>query len=405
MKVYINAKIITMDGEKVIPNGALLVDGSKITAVLTMGEYSARSGEFAGAEAVDCAGKVIMPGLINAHTHITLWRSFGDITLARDVATETMLAVRNSLNCLRKGVTTVRDMGHKDHVHNEMKLCAERGVILAPRFRCANAIIEMSNGHASHFCTTVSTPQEMVSEIRRQVNAGTDFIKIVASHDDLYHLDKLSYPWFSQKDLDLLVAASHELDAKVSAHANGVETIQRCLNAGMDCIEHGIGITAEQAAQMREQGTWLVPTLTGYMENGLPNWRRGDKWVARYHQFWELHEKTFPEAVKAKVKIAAGTDTLGDLNEEIALMHRFGMTTHEALEAATINAARLMELDTQIGSLERGKLADFIVLRSDPLADLSALYNIDAISLDGRFIPTSAIDAVVPPCDMWAKNW
>ncbi len=108
---------------------------------------------------------------------------------------------------------------------------------------------------------------------------------------------------------------------------------------------------------------------------------------------------------KAKVKIAAGTDTLGDLNEEIALMHRFGMTTHEALETATINAARLMELDTQIGSLEPGKLADFIVLRSDPLADLSALYDIDAISLDGRFIPTSAIDAVVPPCDMWAKNW
>ena len=215
----------------------------------------------------------------------------------------------------------------------------------------------------------------------------------------------IAYPWFSQEDLDLLVAASHELDAKVSAHANGVETIQRCLNAGMDCIEHGIGMTAEQAAQMREQGTWLVPTLTGYMENGLPNWRRGDKWVARYHQFWELHEKTFPEAVKAKVKIAAGTDTLGDLNEEIALMHRFGMTTHEALETATINAARLMELDAQIGSLKPGKLADFIVLRSDPLADLSALYDIDAISLDGRFIPTSAIDAVVPPCDMWAKNW
>ena len=122
-------------------------------------------------------------------------------------------------------------------------------------------------------------------------------------------------------------------------------------------------------------------------------------------QFWELHEKTFPEAVKAKVKIAAGTDTLGDLNEEIALMHRFGMTTHEALETATINAVRLMELDAQIGSLKPGKLADFIVLRSDPLADLSALYDIDAISLDGRFIPTSAIDAVVPPCDMWAKNW
>ena len=86
-------------------------------------------------------------------------------------------------------------------------------------------------------------------------------------------------------------------------------------------------------------------------------------------------------------------------------MHRFGMTTHEALETATINAARLMELDAQIGSLTPGKLADFIVLRSDPLANLSALYDIAAISLDGRFIPTWAIDAVVPPCDMWAKNW
>lgn len=405
MKHYINAKIITMDGGRIIENGALLTEGNKITDVMTMDAYNARHGDHAGSDIVDCAGKVIMPGLINAHTHITLWRSFGDITLARDVATETMLAVRNSLNCLRKGITTVRDMGHKDHVHNEMKVCAERGVILAPRFHCATAIIEMSNGHAAHFCNTVSTAQELVSEVRRQVNAGTDFIKIVASHDDLYHLEKLSYPWFAAEDLKLLVSASHELDARVSAHANGVETIQRCLDAGIDCIEHGIGMTPEQAAQMRAQDTWLVPTLTGYKENGTPNWRRGDKWVARYRKFWELHEKTFSAAVEAKVRIAAGTDTLGDLNEEIALMHRFGMTTHEALETATINAARLMELDDRLGSLTAGKLADFIVLRRDPLTDLSALYDIDAVALEGRFIPTWVIDSVVPPCDMWAENW
>ncbi len=407
MKVYTNAKIITMDDEKVIPSGAVVVEEDKIAAVLSMDEYGASTQNYAGSEEVDCSGKVILPGLVNAHTHITLWRSFGDITVTRNVATETLMAVRNCFNCLRKGITTVRDLGHNDHVHNDMKICAEKGIFLAPRFHCAHTIIAMANGHAGHFCACFSTPYELVDEIHRQVNAGTDFIKLIVSHDDLYHLTSrdLTFPWFSQADLNLAVSTAHELQAKVSVHANGAVPIGRSLNAGVDCIEHGIGMTPEQAAQMKAQGTFYVPTLTGYKENGLPNWRRGDKWVERYHLFWKRHETSFKAAVEAKVTLVAGTDTLGDLNEEIALMHRFGLTKHEALATATINAARCMGMEDRIGSLEAGKLADFIVLTSDPLEELSALYNVEAISLNGKYIPTWVIDTMVPECDMWAKNW
>lgn len=407
MKVYTNAKIITMDHEKVIPNGAVAVDGNKIAAVLSMEAYKSDLQSYSGAEVTDCGGKVIMPGLVNAHTHITLWRSFGDITITHNVATETMMAVRNCFNCLRKGITTVRDMGHNDFVHNDMKICAEKGIFLAPRFHCAHAIIAMANGHAGHFCVPFSTPYELVDEIHRQVNAGTDFIKLVVSHDDLYHLTSqdLTFPWFSQADLNLAVSTAHELQARVSVHANGVVPVKRSLDAGVDCIEHGIGMTPEQAAQMKAQGTFYVPTLTGYKENGLPHWRRGDKWVERYHLFWERHKQCFGTAVREGVTLVAGTDTLGDLNEEIALMNHFGLTKHEALATATINAAKCMGMESRIGSLEAGKLADFIVLAGNPLEDLKALYKVEAISLDGKYIPTRVIDTMVPACELWASNW
>ncbi len=407
MKIYQNATLITLDGGRVIEGGALVTEGSRIEAVLSAEELARDPVSFEGAEIADCSGRFILPGLINAHMHSTLWRSFGDITAGHDVATETLMAARNGINCLRKGITTIRELGHNDGVHNPMKKARDRGVVLAPRFYCADTIIEMSWGHANHFCHCVSSPWELVAEIRRQVNAGTDFIKLIASHDDLWHLDneEHTFPWFSAEDLRLAAETAHELSTRVSAHANGTAAIGRCLDAGLDCIEHGIGLTAEQAAQMKEQGTYYCPTLTGYKENGTPVWNRGDEWVARCRLLWERHQACFGRAVEAGVRLIAGTDTLGDLNEEIALLHGFGLSREEALLSATVRPAELMGWSGRIGRLKAGLLADFIVLRSNPLEDLAALYDLEATVLDGRFLPAEALDLLVPPCRQYAKNW
>lgn len=407
MRIYKNATIITLDGGRVIPGGAMITDGNRITAVLEGEELLRNPAAYDGDEVIDLRGKYVMPGLVNAHMHSTMWRSFGDITVDHDVATETLMAARNAINCLRKGITTIRELGHDDHVHNPMKKARNRGVVLAPRFFCADTIIEMSWGHANHFCHCVSSPYELVAEIRRQVNAGTDFIKLIASHDDLWHLtsEELTFPWFSQEDLTLAVQTAHELGTKVAVHTNGKTAIGRCLNAGVDCVEHGIGITPEQIAQMKEQGTFFCPTLTGYKENGTPAWNRGDAWVARYHLMWERHKECFPKAAEAGVRLIAGTDTLGDLNEEIALLHQFGLSNEEALLSATVRPAEFMGWTEQIGRIRPGMLADFIVLNDNPLADLSALYELEATVLDGRYLPKAALDLLVPPCSQYANDW
>lgn len=407
MNIYKNARIITMNGQEVIENGVLVVKDNRIVKVCDAALYNSEELEEGNPRVIDCAGKTIMPGLINSHSHITLWRSFGDITMEKDIATEALMACRNALNCIRKGITTIRDMGHNDHVHNEMKKAVKLGIVLSPRMYCAVGCIEMSHGHANHFCHCVGSPYELVAEIRRQVNCGTDFIKLIASHDDLYHLKTEEYavPWFSEEDLKLAVQTAHEAYTRVAVHANGRETIRRALNAQVDCLEHGIGMTDELACQMKQQGTYYVPTLTGYLENGRSKWRRGEEWTARYNDMWKLHEKSFVKAVEAGVTLVAGTDTLGDLNEEIALFCKYGLSEHEALASATINAARLIGVEDQIGSLEEGKFADFIILEGDPLKDIGALYNVQSVSVNGRLVNVEAINEIVPNSPVYIQGW
>jgi imidazolonepropionase-like amidohydrolase len=287
-----------------------------------------------------------------------------------------------------------------------MKKAVENGIIMSPRMYCAMAIIAMAHGHSSNFCIGINSPYELVSEIHRQINAGTDFIKMVVSHDDLFHIkQEHSLPWCTQEYLVLAAETAHELYTKLAAHATGTESVRRVLNAKFDCIEHGIGLTPEMASQMKEQETFYVPTLTGYLENAREKWNRGPGWAEHYQKIWAWHQSTFVNAIQAKVQLVAGTDTLGDLNEEIALMHKFGLTKHEALETATINAARLMDMEDRIGSLAKGKLADFVVLKDNPLNDLAALYTVDAVCLNGHLMSVQAIDAVIPGSRFYIENW
>jgi len=407
MIIYKNADIITMAGNEIIHNGVIAVNGNKIVKVCSNDDFNMAELDGENHVIVDLSGKTVMPGLINSHMHLTMWRSFGSITLSKDTATQAFMAARNALNCIRKGVTSVRDMGHKDDVHMQLKKASEEGVILAPRIKAAIEIIEMSYGHAYHFCTQVDNSDQLVKAIRQQINFGTDFIKIIASHDDLWHIEseQNTVPWFSQEDLNLAVKTAHDVGVKLSAHANGSECIRRVVNAGFDCIEHGIFMTEDTAKLMKEKQITLVPTLSGYKENSQSYWNRGENWTKRYGKFWDGHRKSIEYAVKCGVNIAAGTDTLGTMPEEITLLHNAGMTKFEALAAATINGAVLLDLDDKVGSLEAGKLADFIVLSRNPLEDLSALEDITYVVFNGSFYDIKALDNIVPRCSIYIQGW
>ena len=395
MKLYRNAKILTCNAQnEVINNGHLVVEGNTIRAVLRED-----TGEFPQAESVDLTGKTIVPGLINSHIHMSLRRSFGSVSGShKDPASLAYRVIRTCLTSLREGVTTTRDMGHKDGMHVQLRDAIEQRIISGPRIKAAGDAIVMSFGHAHFFCHQVNNTDEMIMEIRRQINNGVDFIKIIASHDDLWHLSgaEICKPWFSLSDLTAAAELAHLGESKITAHANGGATIHRVIEAGFDCIEHGIFLDEEAAVRMKEKGMFLVPTLSGYRQNSDSFWNRGENWTNRYAHLWEAHRESVRYAVKHRVDLAAGTDTLGGIVEEIELLNEAGLSSMEAIRAGTINGARLMDMDREIGSIEAGKLADFLILDEDPSEDVANLRSVRVTVKDGTEFAREELDKFIP---------
>jgi imidazolonepropionase-like amidohydrolase len=236
---------------------------------------------------------------------------------------------------------------------------------------------------------------------------GADFIKLIASNDDVWQHqgEDLTVPWFDTRILKACVSTAHECGLKVTVHANGEETIRRALLAHVDGIEHGIYLTRLQAKEMRERGVYLVPTLTGYRENADPKWGRGDLWVERYRALWARHRQSVVNALEAGVMVATGTDTLGEVADEMELLAGFGMSALESLKAATRNGAAVLQMADEIGSLEVGKFADFVVLDRNPLADIRGVRSIHQVVQGGRVYPLDELNKYVPQCGSFAPGW
>jgi imidazolonepropionase-like amidohydrolase len=404
MKVLHNARIITMADPPVIGNGSVAIEDGRIVDI-QQGMRPGGSGS--GIEYVDMGGKTLMPALVNSHIHFTMWRSFGSIREHRDTASQCIRAIRASLNCLRKGVTAAREMGHRDDVHLQLRNAIDAGLLEGPRIFSAGNAIVMSYGHAHFICCPVDDTAQLVAAIRQQVGEGCDFIKIIASNDDLWRLQREQFPvpWFSRQDLAVAAATAHEIGIPITAHANGIETINRVIDAGFDSIEHGIYMDDEAAARMAKQGMWYIPTMTGYRQNSNPIWKRGEEWTRRYAALWDVHLESIRHAVRRKVAMAAGTDTLGDMVEEMELMVMAGSSPMEALEAATINGARLVRMDGNIGSLEPGKSADLLVVKGNPDEDVSQARNIELVFKSGRMLDPKALGLLLPDTPAFAPGW
>ena len=407
MLIFCHARVITCNhGDVVFPDGFVATEGDKIQDVGEMAKLSLHP-HLAGGTQIDLSGKTIIPGLVNAHIHFTMRRSLGLVTSHPDTATESFHAVRACLNCLREGVTAARDTGHNDHVHMQLRDAVNGGMILGPRMKVAGVAILMSWGHAYFMCQQVHTIDEAVAEIRKQVTLGADFIKLIASNDDVwqYKGEDLVVPWFDIKVLKACVETAHECGLKVTVHANGTETLNRVLQAGVDGIEHGIYLNRSQAREMKERGIYLVPTLTGYRENADPKWGRGNLWTERYGFFWSQHQKSMAHALEEGVLIATGTDTLGEVADEMELLTGLGMSSLNSLKAATLHGARVLQMENEIGSLESGKFADFVILDKNPLEDIRAVRSISQVVKAGRVYPRVELDKYVPECGSFAPGW
>lgn len=348
-----------------------------------------------GCKVLDYSGKTVMPGMINAHTHIGFVSPFdgGETPNETDI---TIAALHELHKMLKAGVTYIRVCAGNGtpyldlHLRNAMR----RGAVKGPNIMAAGRGITMTGG-AGHYCEIeCDSPDETRKAARFVLKQGVDFIKIVSTGSITTPGIFPGNPQLNKEELEAAIIEAHKAGKTVATHAHGSAGIRNALAAGIDSIEHGSFLCEDEKLieTMIKQGTWLVPTLSApyfLVERGkrgeIPAYQY-DKSVATAPSWY----KSFTMAHKAGVKIAMGSDCFGgtilheDTWHEVRLMAEYGMTNMEAIQASTRNCAQLMQIADTHGTLEPGKAADFIVLENNPLDDICALEHVWKVYKDGE---------------------
>ena len=357
-------------------------------------------------------GATVLPGLIDVHVHLmfgTGRRSYEEV-ISQDSDDRMLLrAPRNAYLHLRAGVTTMRDCAARNSVGFALRAAAEEGLFLSPRLQVCGRPLTITGGHF-WWCNEEADGSDRVrAATRKLLKEGADFIKIMASGGGTQGTDA-SRASFTVEELTAAVEEAHQVGKKTTAHCLSADSVARCVEAGLDQIEHfnfmypdGSRVMDEQvAATIVERGVILSPTIqTGY--------RQIERLEAREHELTPQERKALDgNRYKLETKlsfirwfhergatIVAGTDaiqTFGDYAIGLELLHRAGLSEMDVIVAATSAAARAMGLDHQIGTLRPGMAADLIYIEGDPLASVQALRDVTAVVQNGRLVVDKRLD-------------
>ena len=382
------------DGTTLHAGWRVLVKGDRILAVGS--DVTAP----AGAQEMDLAGETLLPGLIEGHSHLFLHpyneRSWDDQVLRESLALRTVRAVTAARATLLAGFTTARDLGTEGAGYADvgLKQAIDEGIIPGPRLQVATRALVADGAYGPKgFEPGVEIPQgaeeasgeNLVRAVRRQIAAGADVIKLYA--DYRWRPGEEGRPTFSAAELRAATEAAHDAGRAVAIHASTAEGMRRAIAAGVETIEHGYGGTKEIFAAMKERGVALCPTLAA------------SDAIARY-QGWdgrdpaprtvELSRSSFKAARAANVTMCAGGDVgvfaHGDNVRELELMQAAGMPAREVLISATSVNARIFRIDSQVGSVRPGLLADLIAVDGNPTEDVRALRQIRFVMKGGKVV-------------------
>jgi imidazolonepropionase-like amidohydrolase len=359
----------------------------------------------AGTKVIDLSNATVLPGLIDAHTHIFLWGEdpakggYDANILNAGIALRSARATVAARRALEQGFTTIRDVETEGAGYGdiEIKQAIEEGTILGPRIFGATRAISTTGGYnlegyapeleMPKGAQIVDGPVEARKAARQQLEHGADWIKVYMTHRSW--VDKqgnlVSQPTLTVEELEAIVNEAHGWQKKVACHAYNGTGLQRALDGRCDSIEHGLEITDAQISQMKRQETWYCPTLSPYYGDWAPADTPGGK---RDRARAAVHEISFKKALQAHLKIVYGTDIGGipwtePIAQEFKRMVSLGMTPMDAIQSATSRSAEMLDMKGEIGVIAAGAYAEVIAVEADPLKHIEELEHVRFVMHNG----------------------
>jgi len=382
--------------------GMVVVQGERIVSV---GAASAP----AGARVIDLGDATLLPGYIDAHTHLTMqfsdnyYKMFHD-DLLRFPAEDALYGALYARRTLEAGFTTVRNVGAADFTDIALRNAINAGVTEGPRMITAAHGIGSPGGHFDNasFPPDVvkpegpiegicSGPEQCRLAVRYQMKWGADVIKIAASGGVLSESDPVDVPQLTLEEMKAIVSEAHAWRRKVAAHCHGDAAARLAIEAGVDSIEHGSFLTEDTLKLMKAKGVWLVPTriTVEWVMKKVDTYP--PKIAAKARAAAAAHANMMRTALRVGVQIALGTDAgvypHGMNNQEFAAYVNLGMTPAQALLSGTRDAAKLLGIDADVGTLEAGKVADVVAVPGKVLSDIHATEHPLMVMHLGKVIP------------------
>jgi imidazolonepropionase-like amidohydrolase len=389
--------VLDVKSGKMLSDQAIVIEGDNIVGV---GPASATPA--ADATTINLPNATVLPGLIDAHTHLTFNPSFGYEMLGISIPREALIGAHNARVTLEAGFTTVRNVGARGYSDVALRDAINAGDVPGPRMLVSGPALSITGGHCDNdllpyeYHATSDGVADGIENVQHKtreiIKYGADLIKVCATGGVLSKGDDPNASQYTLEEMKAIVADAHRLGRKVAAHAHGAQGVIWASEAGVDSVEHGHLMNDAAIATLKKNGTYLVPTLY------LIDWQRENAAKANLPDYTrhkmqivsEVAKTNAKKAIEAGVKIGLGTDAAvyphGLNAHELAVYVSLGMTPLQAIQTATINDADLLGWSDKIGTLEAGKWADIIAVDGDPLQDVTTLQHVKFVMKGGAVV-------------------